>query len=46
VTFLDAIACKVHDQGVVRDKAAYQAAKHVLCIWIDTAEGRGLAQDH
>jgi putative transposase len=46
VIFLDAIVCKVRDQGVVRNKAAYLAVgidvdgiKHVLGIWIDTAEG-------
>jgi putative transposase len=46
VLFLDAIVCKVRDQGVVRNKAAYLAVgidtdgiKHVLGIWIDTAEG-------
>lgn len=46
VIFLDAIVCKVRDQGTVRNKAAYLAVgvdvdgiKHVLGIWIDTAEG-------
>src|SRR5581483_3673362 len=46
VMFLDAIVCKVRDQGIVRNKAAYLAVgvdvegiKHVLGIWIDTAEG-------
>lgn len=46
VLFLDAIVCKVRDHGVVRNKAAYLAVgvdvdgiKHVLGIWIDTAEG-------
>lgn len=46
VIFLDAIVCKVRDQGVVRNKAAYLAVgidvdgiKHVLGIWIDTSEG-------
>jgi putative transposase len=46
VLFLDAIVCKVRDQGVVRNKAAFLAVgvdvegrKHVLGIWIDTSEG-------
>ncbi len=46
VLFLDAIVCKVRDQGTVRNKAAYLAVgvdtdgiKHVLGIWIDTSEG-------
>jgi putative transposase len=46
VVYLDAIVCKVRDQGVVRNKAAHLAVgvdvegrKHVLGIWIETAEG-------
>ena len=46
VVFLDALFCKVRDQGVVRNKAVYLAVgvdtdgiKHVLGMWIDTAEG-------
>jgi putative transposase len=46
VVFLDALVCKVRDQGVVGNKAAYLAVgvdtdgvKHVLGIWIDTSEG-------
>ena len=46
VLFLDAIVCKVRDQGVVANKAAYLAVgvdvdgiKDVLGIWIDTSEG-------
>lgn len=46
VVFLDAIVCKVRDQGVVSNKAAYLAVgvdvdgiKDVLGIWIDTSEG-------
>jgi putative transposase len=46
VLFLDALVCKVRDQGVVSNKAAYLAVgvdvdgiKDVLGIWIDTSEG-------
>lgn len=44
--YLDAIACKVRDQGVVARKSAYLAVgidaegfKDVLGIWIDQSEG-------
>lgn len=46
VIYLDAIVCKVRDEGVVRNKAAHLAVgvdvegrKHVLGVWIETTEG-------
>lgn len=46
VMYLDAIVCKVRDEGVVRNKAAHLAVgidvdgrKQVLGIWIETNEG-------
>ena len=46
VLYLDAIVCKVRDEGTVRNKAAHLAVgvdvegrKHVLGIWIETNEG-------
>jgi len=46
VIYLDAIVCKVRHEGQVRNKAAHIAIgvdvdgrKHVLGIWIETAEG-------
>jgi putative transposase len=46
VIYLDAIVCKVRHDGQVRNKAAHIAIgvdvdgrKHVLGIWIETAEG-------
>lgn len=46
VVYLDAIVCKVRDEGVVRNKAAHLAVgidvdgrKQVLGIWIETNEG-------
>ena len=46
VIYLDAIVCKVRHDGAVRNKAAHIAIgvdtdgrKHVLGIWIETAEG-------
>ncbi len=49
VIYLDAITCKVRDQGVVTRKSAYLAVgidpegfKDVLGIWIDQAEGAKL----
>ncbi|MGH3966296.1 MAG: IS256 family transposase, partial [Pseudonocardiaceae bacterium] len=46
VIYLDAIVCKVRDQGVVGNKAAHLAVgidvegrKHVLGIWLETNEG-------
>jgi putative transposase len=46
VIYLDAIVCKVRHDGSVRNKAAHIAIgvdvdgrKHVLGIWIETAEG-------
>lgn len=46
VIFLDAIICKVRDQGTVRNKAAHLAVgidtdgrKEVLGIWIEQTEG-------
>jgi putative transposase len=46
IVYLDAIVCKVRDEGVVRNKAAHIAMgvdidgrKTVLGIWIETTEG-------
>jgi putative transposase len=46
VIFLDAIVCKVRDNGTVRNKAAHLAVgvdvdgrKEVLGIWVETVEG-------
>jgi putative transposase len=46
VVFLDAIVCKVRDQGTVRNKAAHLAVgvdvegcKEVLGIWVERTEG-------
>jgi putative transposase len=46
VIFLDAIVCKVRDQGTVRNKAAHLAVgvdvegcKEVLGIWVERTEG-------
>jgi putative transposase len=46
VMFLDAIVCKVRDNGTVRNKAAHLAVgvdvdgrKEVLGIWVETTEG-------
>lgn len=46
VIFLDAIICKVRDNGTVRNKAAHLAVgvdvdgrKEVLGIWVETTEG-------
>jgi putative transposase len=46
VVYLDALVCKVRDEGVVRNKAAHLALgvdadgrKEVLGIWIETNEG-------
>lgn len=46
IVYLDAIVCKVRHEGSVRNKAAHLAVgvdvdghKHVLGIWIETAEG-------
>jgi putative transposase len=46
VIFLDAIVCKVRDNGTVRNKAAHLAVgvdvdgrKEVLGIWVETTEG-------
>jgi putative transposase len=46
VLYLDAIVCKVRDEGTVRNKAAHLAVgvdvdgrKQVLGIWIETTEG-------
>src|SRR5262245_34370155 len=46
VVFLDAIVCKVRDNGTVRNKAAHLAVgvdvdgrKEVLGIWVETVEG-------
>jgi len=46
IVYLDAIVCKVRHEGTVRNKAAHLAVavdadgrKHVLGIWIETAEG-------
>lgn len=46
VIFLDAIVCKVRDQGTVRNKAAHLAVgididgrREVLGIWVETTEG-------
>jgi putative transposase len=46
VVFLDAIVCKVRDNGTVRNKAAHLAVgvdvdgrKEVLGIWVETTEG-------
>ena len=46
VLYLDAIVCKVRHEGQVRNKAVHiaigvdvEGRKHVLGMWIDTAEG-------
>lgn len=46
VIYLDAIMCKVREEGAVRNKAAHLAVgidtdgdKHVLGIWLETNEG-------
>ena len=46
VVFLDALVCKVRDNGTVRNKAAHLAVgvdtegrKEILGIWIETTEG-------
>src|SRR3954468_7026404 len=46
VIFLDAVVCKVRDNGTVRNKAAHLAVgvdtegkKEVLGIWVETTEG-------
>lgn len=46
VVYLDAIMCKVRDEGAVRNKAAHLAVgidvdgdKHVLGIWLEANEG-------
>jgi putative transposase len=46
VVYLDALVCKVRDEGVVRNKAAHialgvtmEGRREVLGIWIETTEG-------
>ena len=46
VIFLDAVVCKVRDNGTVRNKAAHLAVgvdtegrREVLGIWVETTEG-------